>query len=186
MEKIEAYENEKYTRAKPLKNTVSYQLSMFFKVYLITLKILCVLILELCENFIKIFFGSKDKDISGQVALVTGGANGLGRETACRLAQEKCNIVISDINYDEALKTAEFIKRIYKVSVKAFKTDVSSIEEIEKLKNDIENSLGPVDILINNAGVMPLISLREGNSKDIQKIVDVNLTSHFWVCCVEN
>lgn len=181
MENFEAYENEKYSRAKPLQYTLAYQLSMVLKNIVIFTKIFTLLTIELCEKFFKIFSATKEKSLTNQIALVTGGANGLGRETACRLAQEKCNIAISDINFDEAVKTAEFIARNYNVSAKAFKTDVSKVEEIEKLKKDIENSLGPVDILVNNAGIMPLISLREGYSKDIQKIVDVNLTSHFWV-----
>lgn len=41
--------------------------------------------------------------------------------------------------------------------------------------------MGPVDILINNAGLMPLLSLREGSEKEIQRIVDVNVTSNYYV-----
>lgn len=41
--------------------------------------------------------------------------------------------------------------------------------------------MGFVDILVNNAGILSVISLREGQPKDVQKIIDVNLTSHFWV-----
>lgn len=181
MDNLEAYESEIYSKAKPLQYSMSSRLEMLLKIVYLFIKISCILSLELCENFIKLFTGSKIKNIANQTALVTGGANGLGRAIACRLAEEKCNIVISDINYNEAIKTAEFIEKEFKVVVKVFKIDVSKIEEIEELKKNVESSLGHVDILINNAGVMPVISLREGFPKDIQKIVDVNLTSHFWV-----
>lgn len=182
MENFETYESEKYSRAKPVQtNSASYRRTIFLRNVVMFLKIIIQLCLELCAKFIEIFLGTIRKNLAGQIALVTGGANGLGRAIACELAQKKCNIAICDINFDEASKTAEFIIKTYNVSAKAFKVDVSSAEQIEKLKNDIESSLGPVDILVNNAGILPLISLREGSPKDIQKIIDVNLTSHFWV-----
>jgi all-trans-retinol dehydrogenase (NAD+) len=52
---------------------------------------------------------------------------------------------------------------------------------VKKLKDDIEKGFGFVDILINNAGIIPLTSLRECSDKDMQKIIDVNLSSHVWV-----
>lgn len=111
----------------------------------------------------------------------TGGANGLGRAIAFRLGSEKCNVVIADINHKEAEATAAEISAKYDVKTAAYKVDVSSFESIQQLKKDIEGTLGTVDILVNNAGIISAISLREGQPKDIQKVIDVNLTSHFWV-----
>lgn len=105
----------------------------------------------------------------------------MGREIAIRLAKEKCNIVIIDLNLIEAQKTALEIAEKFSVTTAAYKTDVSNYEAIQKLKTDIESTLGTVDILINNAGILSGLSLREGQPKDIQKVIDVNLTSHFWV-----
>jgi all-trans-retinol dehydrogenase (NAD+) len=112
---------------------------------------------------------------------VAGGANGLGRAIAFRLAKEKCNVVIIDLNEEEARKTASEISEKFKVKTAAFKVDVSDFEAIQKLKDDMEETMGFVDILVNNAGILSTISLREGQPKDIKKIIDVNLTSHFWV-----
>lgn len=55
---------------------------------------------------------------------------------------------------------------------------------MQGLRKEIEGSLGPVDILVNNAGVLPLMSLREGKPEDIQKVLEINLLSHFWVSVV--
>lgn len=63
--------------------------------------------------------------------------------------------------------------------------DVSDFERLQQLRKQIENDLGPVDIVISNAGLMPLLSLREGTEKEIQRIVDVNVTSNFYVSISE-
>jgi len=139
-----------------------------------------VLLYEISLQIFKFFSPTKQKSIAGQLALVTGGANGLGRAIAIRLAKEKCDVVVGDINLIEAEKTAAEISEKYNVQTAAFKVDVSNYDAIQKLKNDIEESLGSVDILVNNAGILSAISLREGTPNDIQKLIDVNLTSHFW------
>lgn len=59
--------------------------------------------------------------------------------------------------------------------------DVTDFEAVQHLRKQIEADLGPVDILISNAGLMPLLSLREGNEKEIQRIVDVNITANYYV-----
>jgi all-trans-retinol dehydrogenase (NAD+) len=105
----------------------------------------------------------------------------LGRAIAFRLAREKCNVVIIDLNVVEAEKTALEIAEKFNVKTAAYKVDVSDYDAIQQLKTDIESSMGTVDILVNNAGILSAISLREGRPSDIQKVIDVNLTSHFWV-----
>lgn len=52
---------------------------------------------------------------------------------------------------------------------------------MQNLRDKIEKDIGPVDILINNAGLLATVSLMEGKSEDIQRIIDVNLTAQFWV-----
>lgn len=59
--------------------------------------------------------------------------------------------------------------------------DVSNVDQVKKLKSDIENDIGPVDVLVNNAGLIPLLSLREGSEIEIERIVKVNITSQFFV-----
>jgi all-trans-retinol dehydrogenase (NAD+) len=110
-----------------------------------------------------------------------GGANGLGRAIAFRLAKESCNVVIIDLNLNEAQKAASEITEKFNVKAVAYKVDVTNYEAIQQLKKDIESTLGSVDILVNNAGVVPSISLREGKPSDLQKIIDLNVSSHFWV-----
>lgn len=180
MENIDKYASESYQEAKVHKPPPS-----LFKILIKTpikfIKIFTLLFIEICELIFKKIFGEDKKNIENQVVLITGGANGLGKALACRFAQEKCKLAIADINFEEAKKTAEFISKTYKISAKEFQVDVSNYEQVRKLRKEIENKLGPVDILVNNAGIVPLISLREGKPEDIQRILNVNLASHFWV-----
>ena len=107
----------------------------------------------------------------------------MGRATSFRLAQEGCNVIIVDINEEEAIKTAEAISEKYDVKTKAYKVDVSNFEAFQELKQNISKDFDgqTIDILINNAGILSAISLHEGQHAQIQKVIDVNFTSHFWV-----
>lgn len=49
------------------------------------------------------------------------------------------------------------------------------------VKKQIDRDMGATDILVNNAGLLPKLSLREGQPEDIERIINVNVTSHFWV-----
>lgn len=54
-------------------------------------------------------------------------------------------------------------------------------ERVKEVKKEINADLGFVNILVNNAGLMPKTSLREGNNEDYRRLIDVNVLSHFWV-----
>lgn len=182
MNNINGFETESYQKSDEIPFTWQYRLLNYLNLIRFSFLISCYLCYELLEKIYNVItFKSKKKSIENQVALVTGGANGLGRETAICLAERKCKIAIADLNLPEAQKTAEYISKKYSVETKAFKIDVSDYKAVKLLRSDIESTLGPVDILINNAGILPILSLREGTHHDLQKIIDVNLTSHFWV-----
>lgn len=124
----------------------------------------------------------KRKCLKDKVALITGGGNGLGRAIAFRLAKEKCRLAIVDIDFAGAQQTASEIERKFQVAALPFKADVSKHQVITQLKADVEKSLGTVELLINNAALLGIgLSLREGTPEGIQKMIDVNLMSHFWV-----
>jgi short-subunit dehydrogenase len=149
------------------------------KVLLLVLKSILLSIPE----FFKWLIPKKPKNIAGQLALVTGGSNGIGKAIAMSLAAKGCNIAIANRNHEEGIKTAKEIEEKFGVKAKAFKVDVSKLEDVKKLKFDLESSLGCVDILVNNAGYLTLkFSLLDASDQEIREVIDTNLTSYFWVC----
>jgi len=128
------------------------------------------------------FIPKSEKNISGQLALITGGSEGIGRAIAFRLAQEGCNIAIANRNLKKGQKTAEEIRRKFNVKVQAFQCDVSKCGDVKRLKNEVKKSLGIVDLLVNNAGLLTVDnSVLEGDDEYYQYCMDVNLTSYIWV-----
>lgn len=90
-------------------------------------------------------------NIKDQVAIVTGGATGIGRQTALRLAREGTKVVIADINIDGANKVAEEIKALGQ-EVIALKVDITSLDEANQMAKATLDKFGQIDILGNIAG----------------------------------
>lgn len=117
-------------------------------------------------------------DLKDKVALVTGSAQGIGREIAFALAEQGCNICISDVNLDAAKKTSDEIKQ-KGVKSEAYLLDVSKYESVEETVNKILDNFGKLDILINNAGITRDNLLVRMDEKDWNMVIDINLTGTF-------
>lgn len=146
-------------------------------------KVVLLFVPTLLMEWYKILLGKK-KSVKGQISLVTGGGNGLGRALCLRLAKEGCHVAVADIDVIAAERTAAEIRMLGLKSA-AFKVDVGEQRSVEQLKIDVETALGPVDILVNNAGLLAMLSLSEGTTEDVQRIIDVNFASHIWVSELE-
>jgi 3-oxoacyl-[acyl-carrier protein] reductase len=111
-------------------------------------------------------------------AIITGGARGIGKAIALRLAKEGMNIVISDIMGEEAEKTAREIEKTG-VRAMAVTTDVSKSADAEALTKRTIAAFGSVDILVNNAGITrDNLSIRMGES-DWDLVMNINLKGTF-------
>ncbi|KAG5676006.1 hypothetical protein PVAND_005861 [Polypedilum vanderplanki] len=151
----------------------------FFKYFLI---IHIFTIFKIIESLFKLIFSNKAKKVRGHLVLITGGSRGIGRSLAFRFAQEGCNIAIvsRDIKIGQQVAN-EIMKKFKNVQAKAFSCDVSKVDQVKKLKIDIEKNFGSVDILVNNAGIVEAnFSLLEGEDEFYQNLMDVNATSYFW------
>jgi 3-oxoacyl-[acyl-carrier protein] reductase len=93
------------------------------------------------------------KRSAGRVALITGGAKGIGAATAERLAEDGAAIAICDLDGDGARATAARIASQHGVPALGFTTNVGIGEEVDRLVADIAAQLGSLDILVNNAGI---------------------------------
>jgi NAD(P)-dependent dehydrogenase (short-subunit alcohol dehydrogenase family) len=114
-------------------------------------------------------------EFTGKVAVITGGSSGIGRAIANRCASEGMKVVIAGMN-EEALKRTEAELRERTEGVLALKTDVSKLEEVEKLAQGVIKAFGGVHLLFNNAGVgAPNAPIWESAIEDWQWVLDVNL-----------
>lgn len=91
-------------------------------------------------------------NFKGQVAVVTGGATGIGRAIALKLADKGASVMIADINEEAAAQTAAEVKEVSGKSA-VFVTDVTDLEACNGLVEATTELLGAVDILVNNAGI---------------------------------
>ncbi|XP_001982197.2 estradiol 17-beta-dehydrogenase 11 [Drosophila erecta] len=141
---------------------------------------LLILVAVLSRLIAKLCCCSAPKSIEGEVAVVTGAGHGLGRAIALELARKGCHIAVVDINVSGAENTVKQIQDIYRVRAKAYKANVTSHGELVELNTKVVEDLGPVTVLVNNAGVMLHRNMIDPDPVDVQLMIDVNLTSHFW------
>jgi NAD(P)-dependent dehydrogenase (short-subunit alcohol dehydrogenase family) len=113
-------------------------------------------------------------DLSGRVALVTGGARGVGRGIATRLLDAGATVVICGRNEPSALPTSSDGAR----SSEAFRgADVRDPDAVEALVAGIVDDLGTLDIVVNNAGGTPVVPAADAGARFSTKIVELNLLS---------
>ncbi len=110
-------------------------------------------------------------DIRGRLVAITGGARGIGRATAARLAAEGATVAIGDLDETLARRTATELGR----NVHAYTVDVTDRDSFAAFLDAVEADLGPLDVLVNNAGIMLLgpFTAQDDDSIDLQ--IDVNL-----------
>jgi 3-oxoacyl-[acyl-carrier protein] reductase len=120
-------------------------------------------------------------DLSGQVAVVTGGAAGIGRAIACLLAENDARVVIVDINAEGARSTASEIAA-HGRSCTEILADVANPAQMAEVSEQVLSRFGRLDILINNAGIntrRDRVPIHEYKLEDWNKILEVDLTGVF-------
>jgi NADP-dependent 3-hydroxy acid dehydrogenase YdfG len=107
----------------------------------------------------------------GQVALVTGGARGIGKATARALVREGVKVAIGDLDHEAAQAAAQELGG----GTVAFPLNVTDRASFDRFVADAEAALGPVDVLVNNAGIMQLGPFVEEDDATTQRMVDINV-----------
>jgi len=133
----------------------------------------------------------QDFDLSGRVALVTGGSKGIGRAISLALAEKGAEVIINYSSDDAAAKDAvSEIEAIYQdgqngrsgQGVTAIKADVSNTAEVEEMFGQIKKGPGRLDILVNNAGIIRDKLLMFMTEEDWDRVIDINLKG-VYNCC---
>lgn len=121
-------------------------------------------------------------ELEGKSALITGAAQGIGKAISEKLASSGVNLILWDINLEQAEKVAQELKGKNKINVLAQKVDVSNYSSVEEnLKKSLEE-FTQIDILINNAGITRDGLLIRMSEEDWDRVIDVNLKGAFNLC----
>ena len=120
-------------------------------------------------------------DLTGKVAIVTGGAEGLGQEFVSTLAEQGCDVAIFDMKTEVARATAAEISQSTGKKVIAVKCDVTSETDVINAVATVVKEFGKIDILVNNAGRL-IVALAEVHTLEQWKsVIDVDLTGPWLV-----
>ena len=109
--------------------------------------------------------------LTGRVAAITGGARGIGKATAVALLRQGMKVGIGDIDLAAAQATASELG----ATTAAFELDVTRRESVAAFLDGVEEQLGPLDVVINNAGIMQLGSFLEEDDLTTQRQIDINI-----------
>ncbi len=118
--------------------------------------------------------------LKGKIALVTGGARGIGRAIGLRFAREGADVILCDIDGPAAENTASEIRTLGRGS-KAYKMDVSVLRDVQETVAAALRDFDHIDILVNNAGIVIFQSLLECTEEAWRRQLDVDLTGAFFV-----
>ena len=109
------------------------------------------------------------QDIAGKVALVTGGASGMGQIFARRLASQGAKVAIFDVNQDGLDSTAADSDNIT-----GYRCDISSLDDVTAKVGQVAQELGPVDLLVHAAALMPAYALVDHAHDDMERLFRIN------------
>jgi sorbitol-6-phosphate 2-dehydrogenase len=120
-------------------------------------------------------------DMTGKVAVVTGGAQGLGRAIAERLAREGCKLAVADVNEAGCADACAAIAARTGAEVFPVKVDVSQEAEVERMFDTVLNGFGRVDIVVSNAAILIAEPIIEADAARWRKVMDINLFGYFLI-----
>ena len=112
------------------------------------------------------------RSLAGQVVAITGGARGIGRATAAALIAQGARIAIGDIDASLAERTAQELGN----GTIGLALDVTDRASFATFLDEVESRLGPLDVLINNAGIMPVGQFVDETDATAKRMIDINLS----------
>jgi NAD(P)-dependent dehydrogenase (short-subunit alcohol dehydrogenase family) len=111
------------------------------------------------------------RSLNGKVVAITGGARGIGKATATALVRKGCRVAIGDLDLSLAEKTAAGLGG----GTIALPLDVTDRASFERFLAETERQLGPVDTVVNNAGIMPVTAIVDESDDSIRRQLDINV-----------
>lgn len=120
------------------------------------------------------------EDLADKVVLVTGAARGMGKVHALNFANEGSRLIITDVDAAVLAETAEEMKS-RGIEVYHYRLDISKREACFELADKVESEVGPVDVLINNAGITENYAVLDLSETSLRRMMDVNYFGNTWM-----
>lgn len=117
--------------------------------------------------------------LKDRVAIVTGGARGIGKKISQAFLEEGASVYIFDVNQEEGVRTVGEFQQAYDNKVNFFKVDITDEKGVEQSIKKIIEAEGRIDILVNNAGITRDNLVLRMSLEDWKKVIDINLTGAF-------
>ncbi|MBS1055219.1 acetoin reductase [Gluconobacter kondonii] len=117
--------------------------------------------------------------LSGKVAAVTGAAQGIGKAIALRLAKDGADVILLDVKQDILVQTAKEVEALGRRAV-ALTADISNRDQFATTLREAADTLGGLDIMVNNAGICQVKPVLEIEPAEIEKIFSINVQGVLW------
>jgi NAD(P)-dependent dehydrogenase (short-subunit alcohol dehydrogenase family) len=125
--------------------------------------------------------GNRVGRLAGKIAVITGGAAGMGRTTSLAFADEGATVAILDIQKEAGEEVVELIRK-NGGTAEFFETDVSDACQVDAAFDQIVETFGAYNVLFNHAGTITVKPLHESTEEDYDRLMDINVRSAFLVC----
>ncbi|XP_014088374.1 17-beta-hydroxysteroid dehydrogenase 13 [Bactrocera oleae] len=135
--------------------------------------------ISIFESIVKTFV-PQEIDVKGQTVLITGTGHGIGKELALQYSALGAKLICWDVNEESNQQTVKDIKA-YGGEAYAYTCNVTKREEINALAEKVKKEHGFINIVVNNAGIMPCHPILEHTETEIRTMYEINVLAHFWI-----
>ncbi|GIX99529.1 hypothetical protein CEXT_729301 [Caerostris extrusa] len=130
--------------------------------------------------FSVVFQTKPKKSLKEEIVLVTGAANGLGKELALKFAKEGAVLVLWDVDEKGIQNVSSEIKS-RGGAAHAYLCDISDNDQVQQVGKRVQQEVGDISIVVNNAGILQNVLFTDLDPAKIRKTLEVNVLSHFWI-----
>jgi len=129
----------------------------------------------------RLFVPKPEKSVKGEIVLITGAGHGIGKELALQYASQGATVVCWDINEKNNKETVKEIDKLGYPKAHAYVCDVANRNNVNQVAKKVQDEVGDISILINNAGIMPCHLFLQHTPDEIERIININVMAHFWI-----
>ncbi|KFQ69990.1 Short-chain dehydrogenase/reductase family 16C member 6, partial [Phaethon lepturus] len=150
--------------------------------FLETFKVIGLFVYYLLESLVFLVVPRRKKNVSGEIVLITGAGNGVGRLLSLKFASLGATVVLWDINQEGLKETSRLARENGAVRVHSYICDCSKRQDVYRVADQVKKEVGDVSILVNNAGIVTGKRFIDSPDSLVEKTMEVNIMAHFWTC----